>query len=77
MNKAVGNDVADKLSPTFANATSVATGKTERTVERAAARGEALGADAQKIAGHPETKAGASQAIGRHRSTKESRLMRL
>jgi len=42
-NQHTGNLVADNLS--FANAASEATGKDERTVRRAAARGEALGED--------------------------------
>ena len=43
MNKAIGRDVTDKLSATVASATADATGEDERSVRRAAARGEALG----------------------------------
>jgi len=43
MNKAIGRDVTDKLSATVASATADATGKDERSVRRAAARGQALG----------------------------------
>ena len=39
-NKAMGRDASDNLS--FASATSAATGKDKRSIERAAARGEAL-----------------------------------
>ncbi|WP_141098370.1 hypothetical protein [Rhodoblastus acidophilus] len=43
------NDASDNLS--FASATSEATGKDKRTVERAAARGEALGDDLKAVEG--------------------------
>jgi hypothetical protein len=50
MNRSLGRgDVGDNLS--FTSATSDATGKDRRTVERAAARGEALGDDLNDIAG--------------------------
>ncbi|MDR3571028.1 MAG: hypothetical protein P4L81_02420 [Candidatus Pacebacteria bacterium] len=48
-NRHTGSLASDNLS--FANATSDATGKDRRTVERAAARGEALGDDLNDIAG--------------------------
>lgn len=46
-NQHTGNLGADNLS--FANAASEDTGKDERTVRRAAARGEALGEDLEAI----------------------------
>lgn len=52
MNKAVGRgDVTDNLSATFTSETSKATGKDERTIRRAAARGAALGEDLAAITG--------------------------
>ena len=50
-NRAQGRDAADNLSVAFTSATSQATGKDERTIRRAAARGAALGDDLEKIAG--------------------------
>jgi hypothetical protein len=51
MNKALGRgaDVSDNLS--FTISTAAATGKDRRTVERAAARGEALGDDLGAVTG--------------------------
>jgi ParB family transcriptional regulator, chromosome partitioning protein len=51
MNKAIGRDVTDNLSATFASATADARGKDERTIRRAAARGEALGDDLGAVTG--------------------------
>jgi ParB family transcriptional regulator, chromosome partitioning protein len=53
MNVQLGRgDVADKLSPTFAVATAAASGMNSRTIERAAARGEAITTEKlAKIAG--------------------------
>lgn len=51
MNRSIGRDVAANLSPTFTTATARAAGKSERTIQRAAHRGEALGADALRVAG--------------------------
>jgi hypothetical protein len=43
MNAKLGRgDVTDKMSPTFTKATAAASGKTRRSIERAAARGEAI-----------------------------------
>ncbi len=51
MNKAIGRDVTDNLSATFASATADAGGKDERTIRRAAARGEVLGDDLAAVTG--------------------------
>lgn len=53
MNAKLGRgDVADKSSPTFAVATAAASGMNSRTIERAAARGEAITPEKlEKIAG--------------------------
>lgn len=45
------SDQVDKLSTRFTGATADATGKAERTIRQAAARGEALGDDLNDIAG--------------------------
>ncbi len=50
-NKAMGRDATDNLSAAFATATADATGKDERSIRRAAARGEALGDDLAGVTG--------------------------
>ncbi len=47
----MGRDATDNLSAAFATATAEATGRDERTIRRAAARGEALGADLDAVTG--------------------------
>jgi ParB-like chromosome segregation protein Spo0J len=52
MNKALGRgDVAANSAATFVDATTAATGKAERTIRQAAARGEALGEALTEVAG--------------------------
>jgi hypothetical protein len=43
MNRALGHDVDASFAPTFAEATARATGKPERSIQRAATRGKRLG----------------------------------
>ncbi len=47
----MGRDATDNLSAAFATATADTTGKDERAIRRAAARGEALGHDLGAVTG--------------------------
>ena len=72
-NRAQGKDASDKMS--FASATAEVTGKDRRTVERAAARGKALGADLKVIAGTALDKGAELDALARMKPAERAPLI--
>lgn len=67
MNAKLGRgDVTDKMSPTFTKATAAVSGKTKRSIERAAARGEAIEAkNLKKLVGTSLDKRAELDALAR------------
>jgi len=67
MNAKLGRgDVTDKMSPTFTKATAAVSGKTQRSIERAAARGEAIEAkNLKKLVGTSLDKGAELDALAR------------